>query len=315
MEAEMKYIYTVYQQGSFSKAANRLFMTQPALSIAVQRVERKIGMPLFNRTSKPLTLTEAGELYIRKYSEIADLENELEQQINDLSSLQTGSLRVGGSHYFNAYVLPPVLTEYMNRYPGINLQLTESDSHDLLNLLYEHEIDLTFNCSEHPKDSFIRRPVFRDTLLLAVPKNYVTNDHLRETALTTEDILYRKKHLQTETPGIDLTQLKDTPFLFLSTGNDLRLRSLQFCADSHFTPQIRLQISQLVTVWHLVCSGLGAAFISDFLVKPDSENVLFYKIPSPQATRIFDITMSDRHYVSNAMKAFEKTFRRWYGGI
>ena len=60
MEQEMKYIYTVYKHASFSKAASALFMTQPALSLAVQRVEAKVGMPLFDRTCKPLKLTAAG---------------------------------------------------------------------------------------------------------------------------------------------------------------------------------------------------------------------------------------------------------------
>ena len=60
MQPEMKYIYTVYQCGSFSKAAEKLFLTQPALSISVQKAEHEVGMPLFNRDKKPLELTEAG---------------------------------------------------------------------------------------------------------------------------------------------------------------------------------------------------------------------------------------------------------------
>ena len=86
MQQEMKYIYTVYQKGSFSKAAEALFMTQPALSISIQKVENEIGMPLFNRDKKPLELTEAGQLYIEKIRQIMHLENELSQQLNDLSA-------------------------------------------------------------------------------------------------------------------------------------------------------------------------------------------------------------------------------------
>jgi len=66
MQPEMKYIYTVYQCGSFSKAAEKLFLTQPALSISVQKAEHEVGMPLFNRDKKPLELTEAGMIYIQK---------------------------------------------------------------------------------------------------------------------------------------------------------------------------------------------------------------------------------------------------------
>lgn len=108
MQQEMKYIYMVYQKGSFSKAAQALYMTQPALSIAVQRVENEIGMPLFRRDHQPLELTEAGKIYIAKIREIQFLEYQLEQQLGDLSHLKTGRLRLGGSHYINSYILPPV---------------------------------------------------------------------------------------------------------------------------------------------------------------------------------------------------------------
>ena len=66
MQQEMKYIYTVYQKGSFSKAAESLYMTQPALSISIQKVETEIGMPLFNRDKKPLELTEAENFILKK---------------------------------------------------------------------------------------------------------------------------------------------------------------------------------------------------------------------------------------------------------
>ena len=98
MQPEMKYIYTVYQCGSFSKAAEKLFLTQPALSISVQKVEHEVGMPLFNRDKKPLEITEAGMIYIQKIEQIQHLEQELAMQLNDLTDLKTGHLRVGGTH-------------------------------------------------------------------------------------------------------------------------------------------------------------------------------------------------------------------------
>ena len=102
MQPEMKYIYTVYQCGSFSKQNEKLFLTQPALSISVQKAEHEVGMPLFNRDKKPLELTEAGMIYIQKIEQIQHLEQELAMQLNDLTDLKTGHLRVGGTHYFNA---------------------------------------------------------------------------------------------------------------------------------------------------------------------------------------------------------------------
>lgn len=96
MKPELVYIYTVYEEGSFSKAADKLFMTQPALSISVQKIEQSIGMPLFDRSRRPLQLTDAGEIYIDTIKKMMQLEKEQQQRINDIRSLTTGSIRLGG---------------------------------------------------------------------------------------------------------------------------------------------------------------------------------------------------------------------------
>ena len=311
MEQEMHYIYTVYEYGSFSKAAAALYMTQPALSIAVQRVESRMGMPLFDRTTKPLKLTEAGELYIQKYRQVLDLENELRQQMNDLSSLRKGTLRVGGSHYFNSYVLPPVLTSFARRYPGICLELVEAGSNELLDMLYEHKIDLTFNCALKPRDSFHRIPCFTDHVLLAVPADFPVSGTLAAKALSAEDVI-RQRHHEADCPMITMEPFSDTPFILLTPGNNLFVRSTAFFESAQVHPEIRLHVTQLVTAWHLAQAGMGATFISDMLVKKTEENAVFFKVDSPLATRRFDLTMSDRHYISNAMKAFAAVFKEAY---
>ena len=110
MQQEMKYIYQVYTDGSFSRAAEHLYLTQPALSIAVQKVEESIGMPLFDRSRRPLQLTAAGEIYIGTIKKIMGLEQDLDRQIQDIQNLAAGEIRLGGSHYLNAYILPGVLS-------------------------------------------------------------------------------------------------------------------------------------------------------------------------------------------------------------
>lgn len=135
MKQEMQYIYQVYQSGSFSKAAQALYLTQPALSIAIQKVEAEIGMPLFIRDKKPLELTDAGKVYIEKVKQIMHLESELSKELSDLSSLNIGSLVLGGTHYLNSYILPPVLTTFQKQYPGVHLELVEASSNELIEML------------------------------------------------------------------------------------------------------------------------------------------------------------------------------------
>lgn len=311
MQQEMKYIYTVYQKGSFSKAAETLFMTQPALSISVQKVENEIGMPLFNRDKKPLELTEAGKLYIEKIQQIQHLENELSQQLNDLTTLQTGSLRIGGSHYFNSYILPPVIADFKKKWPGIDLQLTEAGSYELLDMLKEDQIDLTFNCTPDPHDKLRRVPGFQDTILLAVSTRFPVNDHLTEAALTTSDILSRR-HQDSDCPVVTMEAFADTPFILLAPGNNLYSRSIVFFQNARIQPPLAMQVSQLVTAYHLAQSGIGATFISDWMVTGKHPEMVYYKIDSPLAARVFDIVTPGKNYLSNAQKAFIQLFQDYY---
>lgn len=311
MQQEMRYVYTVYEKGNFSKAAAALYLTQPALSISVQKVEAEIGMPLFDRNHQPLRLTEAGEIYIRKVKQIQALEDEMKRQFNDLSGLNTGSMRIGGSHYFNSYVLPPVLATYMDQYPGIRLELVEAGSYELLGLLKDHVIDMTFSCNPLYEEAFDHYPAFQDTVLLAVPAAYPVNRGLKEFALTGEDVL-QKRHQELSCPAIRLEAFGDTPFILLTSGNNLHARSEHFFETADIKPYVKLEVAQLVTAYHLARAGLGATFISDILVTDTKEDTLYYKIDSCQAIRRFDLILPRGSYVSNALREFIELFKGIY---
>lgn len=312
MQPEMKYIYAVYQAGSFSKAAQQLYMTQPALSISVQKTEMEIGMPIFNRDKKPLELTEAGRLYVTKIEEIMHLEAELDKQLGDLSRLRIGSLTIGGSHYFNAYILPPVLADYHERWPGIHLNLTEADSYTLLDMLKENKVDLTFNCTPSPKDTFRREPGFQDTLLLAVPRTLSIDEDLQPLAMTAADVL-AQRYEDADCPTVTMAPFETTPFILLTPGNNLLSRSKSWFQEAGYEPIITMQVSQLVTAYNLARAGLGATFISNWMVTEEYDDMHYFKIDSPLAIRVFDIVASGRNYLSNAEKAFIRLFRGYYG--
>ena len=108
----MEYIYEVYKEKSFSKAAAALFISQPSLSANVKRVENRIGYPIFDRSTKPLQLTEVGKHYIQAVEKVMDIENNLENFILDLGNLKTGTLNVGGSNFFSSWILPPLIADF-----------------------------------------------------------------------------------------------------------------------------------------------------------------------------------------------------------
>lgn len=309
MEAEMKYIYTIYKKGSFAKAAEALYITQPALSISVQKAEARIGMPIFDRNQKPLRLTAAGEIYIEKIKEILQIEKELQTRIQDLSDLTTGSIKIGASSYIFSYILPPVLLEYQKRYPGVQLDVLESGAYELKEMLLKKEIDLTFASRPEKEPNFKNKFVFQDELVLAVPISFPVNQGLASYAMTSKELL---DSANLSSPAIDMRSFADTPFVLLKSSYDLRHRADQFFEAAGISPDIRMEASQMATLYALAEAGIGATFISNRIINKPSSQVLFYRIDHPEAIREMSIVTNRHCYISQTVEKFIKLFIEYY---
>ncbi len=101
------YIYEIYRCGSFSAAARNLYITQPAISIAVKKEEQELGQPIFERSSSRILLTDAGRAYIDAVEKLHRIEEDLKVYCNDLSNLKTGALRIGASSFFLSSIVSP----------------------------------------------------------------------------------------------------------------------------------------------------------------------------------------------------------------
>ena len=143
----MEYVYEVYLEKSFSKAAEKLFISQPSLSANVKRVEHHIGYPIFDRSTKPLSLTECGVQYIKAVEKIKSIQNEFEGFVNDWSDLRKGTLTLGGSNLFSSWILPPLIADFARRYPLIQISLIEETTANLARMLRHGQLDLMLDSS------------------------------------------------------------------------------------------------------------------------------------------------------------------------
>lgn len=303
MEQDMQYIYRIYQEGSFSKAAEKLYLTQPALSIAVKRVEDSLGAALFDRSRHPLELTQAGEAYIRAVERMAELEEDLEREMTDLRELNTGRLVVGGTHYMNTYILAPILAGFSRRYPGVEIALVEKGADELAADLAGRRLDLTFNCDPELIGRFKHRSAFRDSILLAVPQSLLPPGELERSALTAAQV-QAGEHLLPDCPQVPLELFREMEFILLGPGNNLYSRSQRMFAAAGFSPKIKMTLSQLVTAYRLADNGMGITFIADRMVRSAVSNLVFFKIDSPLTERHFFILLPNRHYTAHAVRAF-----------
>ena len=307
MQSDFLYIYTVYQEASFSKAAEKLYLTQPALSIAIQKIETSIGMPLFDRSKRPLQLTAAGKAYIDAIEKMQYLEQDLNQEISDIRNLKKGTLRIGGSHYINAFILAPILAGFNREYPEIHLELVEAGSAEINEMLAARKLDMTFSCNDMFMKNFEKYAGFRDRVLLAVPQLYDINQGYAKERMTAADIL-EGRHLREDCPRISLEEFRDLDYIFLKKGNNLYDRCIQLFAEKGIRPRIKMSLSQMATAKELAEEGMAATFVCDRLVRSQFSRLYYYKLDSKLAERIFYIILPNRAYTSHAAKMFIQYF-------
>ena len=300
-----KYVYEVYKERSFTKAAQNLYISQPSLSARIKKIEEIIGEPLFDRSTTPLQLTEVGKVYIEAAEEITQIEQRVENYINDLAGLKTGNLAVGASTLFAAYVVPSLITQFNQKFPDVHIQLIEGNTAELEEMLGSNALD--FVIDNYHYDSILYNKVLycEENILLAVPKHFAVNEELGMYQLSYKNIK-NKNYLNQKYPAVPLGRFADLPFIMLTQGNDTRTRGDRLCRNVGFKPNIVLEFNQQSTAYMASSTQLGATFISDILVSqlPTFENLVYYKLDGEEAKRKVFFYYKTHKYKTRVMEEF-----------
>ena len=309
---EKDYIYEVYKEKSFSQAAKNLYLSQPALSASVKKVEKELGITIFDRSTSPIVLTEEGKVYIESIEKMRAVEEEMNNKLLDMSELKSGKIRVSGENFVSSFVMPKIIMAFTKKYPGIEIELVESNSPDLRQLLLNDSIDLLI-AHDFDKAQYKSIPLFEETLLLAVSNNLPVNKGLESYLLTREDII-NGKHLFNDCPRVNLSSFEDCPFLLLKKGNDTRRRASVLFAEANFEPKVvKIYLDQLITSYNMVCAGMGVAIVNDNLVKSSNQSgCVYYKLSGRSAYRVMSIGYKKNKYCSKVMQAFINTAKEVY---
>ena len=300
-----EYVYTVYEEKSFSKAAQKLYISQPALSTAIKKVEKKLGRPIFDRSTNPISLTPSGEIYIAAIEKLFALEQNTLDEMNNLSGLLAGKLSVGGTNFFASFILPGLLGEFSRKYPQSKISLTEGTTVQLTERLLSEELDLMVDNSEFDAKIFEQFPYQEERIILAVPKASPINEKMVAFVLTGEDIK-EGRHLDQSFPELPLALLENTPFIMLKEENNIYKRGARMCSIQNYVPNIVLKPDSVVSAFNMACSGVGATFIPDGLIKNLNYDVplCYYKMNEELALRRLYLYKKRNKYMSRGMEEF-----------
>lgn len=307
MYDEFDYAYEVYKEKSFSQAAKNLYISQPALSSSIKKLERRFGITIFDRSSQPISLTEEGRIFIQSVESIKNIEKGLEARLSDISKLKTGHITVSGENYISSFIYPKIIIAFMQQYSGIDIEMVESNSHDLQNHLLNENVDLLIDYNFDPQlyDSY---PLVDEHIILCVPKKLAINEKLKDFQLTARDIK-NGKHLKPGCAGVRLAEFADETFVILKKGNYSHRHSMEMCEEAGFTPKVKIYPDQMITSYNMSRAGMGISMIPDLLIyaSPESGKCVYYKLLDAYSLRKLCLGFKKNRYMSRAVEAFIKT--------
>ncbi|OKA23686.1 LysR family transcriptional regulator [Pseudomonas versuta] len=285
---QLRTFVEVAHQGGFTQAAHLLHISQSAVSKQVAQLEQNLGTPLFDRLGSQVRLTAAGNVVLQRAEGMLRLHKELLSELDDLSQLTRGELRVGLPLLGSNALFASLFAEYRRRYPNIQVQLLEGGSMHIEQAVMSGELELGGSLT--PKNSLFGYQPFCDEPL---------------------DALLPADHPLAQGGSVRLEQLADTPFLLYQRSFMLNERLLQACQQLGFTPKEGGRSGQSDFLVALVAAGQGVVLLPSVvareLIRP---GVVRLKLVAPDYLR-WDIAFiwRDGAYLSRAAQAWLELLR------
>lgn len=247
---EQKYVCKLAELGNLTRAAERLYISQPALSIYITNLEKNLGTPLFDRKGKKFTLTYAGEQYVKKAEKMLELEREFNEEMEKISREKAGRIRLGISQRRGCFFLPPIIAEYERRWPEINLVIREGNLTDLGEMLKNCELDMIVLNRADVKEDMNTELLFQEEFLVAVPAFHPIN----EKAEYVPESRYRK--LKPE-------YLNGETLILHTSWQSSRGIEDEILERYKVTPQKIRVIRSMETAVQMAAEGLGITFVRE----------------------------------------------------
>lgn len=286
---QWQYAILLSEIGNFSQVAEKLNISQPALSKQIMSLEKELGVPLFRRNTTPITLTAAGKHFIQEARQLIYKEEQLLRSMEQYRTGEAGSLTVGISPFRSLYLLPAVLKQVREKFPGIQIFLHECGSDQLRKEAAEGKYDVAIINLPVDEARLNVTPIETDTLVLAVPNNLLDRLPFSCDAIP-----------QT----VDFADCRDLPFIVVGENQEMRQLFNKLCVGADVVPTIAAEVVGVTTAWALAQAGVGAALLPKQFVAggPFKEGLTLLPIKNKVYTRQPVVVTARGQYLSEAAR-------------
>lgn len=290
---QLQYALQIAAEKNFSRAAEKLHIAQPSLSQQLSKLEKELGVLLFQRNTNSVELTRAGAAFMEKARMILDMVGQLSKEMEDISELKKGKLVVGSLPITGSHLLPRVLPLFHSRYPGIEIHLVEDTTQVLEHLTAAGQTDISLLTLPVLEANLAWDDLLEEEIILAVPPNHP----LAERAEGPDG-------------AVSIKDLSEEPFIVLKRGQGFRQIALELCRKNGFEPRIVFESSNIETVQALVAAGMGIAFVPHMIAKGHGTTFMpAYLHLAERPSRMLVVAYRKGRYMSKAASAFMDVLR------
>ena len=287
---QLRILKAIAAEGSFKRAADTLYVSQPAVSLQVQNLEKQLNVPLFDRGGRKAQLTEAGHLLLSYGEKIITLCQETCRAIEDLQNLQGGTLIVGASQTTGTYLLPRMIGLFRQKYPDVAVQLQVHSTRRTSWGVANGQVDLAIIGGEVPgelEDTLNIIPYADDELALILPIDHP----LAQVEKVQKEDLYRLNFISLDAQ---------------STIRKVIDKVLTRCDIDTKRLTIEMELNSIEAIKNAVQAGLGAAFVSITAIEKEVKmgEVYVAALEEIQVKRTLSVIINPNRYRSKAAEAF-----------
>lgn len=291
-----KYILCVYESGSMSKAAKILGVSQPALSMTIGNLEKKLGYQLFDRKTKPISLTPEGRIYLEYLNQQSILIDDLKRRLSDLHGQKNEHLTVGGSVVYVESMIAPVVPLFCQKHPECMLTIKSAPLQELIQNTVDGEMDCFISTSKEIPEQFRTIPLKMERIYLCIPKDWEINERLKDYQVS----------LGEEGKEMDYSLLEGLPYISLLEKLPLQKKMEAFWKKMHLQLNSDVEVNQVSTALNLAVKGVGMAATSEeALLNVDYEKHLcLYGLPDSVSDQTIYAAVDARRYLPVVSKEF-----------
>lgn len=310
---EFDYVKEVANEQSFSKAAKKLGVSQPALSNYINKLEGRLGVLLFDRSISPIEITEFGKYYLQYADEVKEATDRLSCIISDLQEIKTGELIIGSTACFSTGYLPGPISEFNNKYPGVNIRIIEGKVSEVMGKCLQGEVDMFLSDADIDENLFDKNILFDERLIMVVPKQSSINEKIIEYRVPVEEII--NGNLK-EYNNLNLKIMKDEKFILLNEDQHIRHIVDRMFETAGFKPNVVMQVPQTITGMSMSIAGIGISFVAESTIKYSNtkDHPYYYKVGKDKdAMRTMCVAYKKGKYIPTAGKKFMETLEEVLG--